>query len=102
MATELDARIAELSNEIRRYPTPIARCDEQLTELLERRARLFAEKARAAEKVEIGEIGDRPRFSVPQSEVAPLNDAEKRGLSPTFQGCSPDNIWINDGGYNAA
>ena len=66
MATELDAKIAELSDEIRRYPTPIARCDEQLTELLERRARLFAEK---------GKIGDRPRFSVPQSEVAPLNDA---------------------------
>jgi hypothetical protein len=44
MNTDLDARIAKLSDEIRRYPTPIARCDEQLTELLERRARLLAEK----------------------------------------------------------
>ena len=43
--TDLDARIAALSDEIRRYPTPIARCDEQLTELLERRARLLAEKS---------------------------------------------------------
>jgi chorismate mutase len=67
MSTELDARIAELSDQIRRYPTPIARCDEQLTELLERRARLLADKARG-----------------------------------TAQACSPENIWINDGGFNAA
>ena len=46
MDSELDAKIAALSNEIRSYPTPIARCDEQLTELLERRARLLAEKER--------------------------------------------------------
>jgi chorismate mutase len=69
MTTELDATIARLSDEIRRYPTPIARCDEQLTELLERRARLLAEKARAC---------------------------------ATTPGCTPDTIWINDGGFNAA
>ena len=67
MATELDATIESLSDEIRRYPTPIARCDEQLTELLERRARLLAEKGRTA-----------------------------------TPGCSPDTIWINDGGFNGA
>jgi len=33
-------RIAELSEEIRNYPTPIARCDEQLTALLEERSLL--------------------------------------------------------------
>ncbi len=71
MATEIDAKISALSDEIRRYPTPIARCDEQLTELLERRARLFAEKARVAAD------------------------------APT-PGCTPDTIWINDGGFNAA
>ena len=71
MATELDARIAELSDEIRRYPAPIARCDEQLTELLERRARLLAENRRVAART-----------------AAPA--------------CSPDSIWINDGGFNAA
>ena len=70
MSTELQRRIDELSREIRAYPTPIARCDEQLTELLERRARLLAEK-----------------------------DGTARGGTP---GCSPDNIWINDGGFNAA
>ena len=67
MDAEIDAAIARLSDEIRRYPTPIARCDEQLTELLERRARLLAEK--------------------------------KHNPAP---GCSPDAIWTNDGGFNAA
>ena len=71
MVSELDAKIAAISNEIRRYPAPIARCDEQLTDLLERRARLFDEKRRATE----------------------------RANNP---GCSPDSIWINDGGFNAA
>ena len=36
-------RIDELSREIRDYPTPIARCDEQLTALIEERARLLRE-----------------------------------------------------------
>lgn len=31
MNAEIDAMIARLSDEIRHYPTPIARCDEQLT-----------------------------------------------------------------------
>ncbi|MEO8144665.1 MAG: hypothetical protein ABI654_10660 [Betaproteobacteria bacterium] len=37
----LQERIDRLSAEIRRYPTPIARCDEQLTGLLEERSRLL-------------------------------------------------------------
>ncbi len=41
MQRELERRIAELSDEIRRYPTPIARCDEQLTDLIEKRAQLI-------------------------------------------------------------
>lgn len=40
---ELRERIDALSQEIRAYPTPIARCDEQLTQLLEERARLMAQ-----------------------------------------------------------
>jgi hypothetical protein len=31
-------RSKELSEEVRNYPTPIARCDEQLTKLIEQRA----------------------------------------------------------------
>jgi hypothetical protein len=34
----LDRRSKELSEEVRNYPTPIARCDEQLTKLIEQRA----------------------------------------------------------------
>ena len=41
MRMELERRIAELSEEIRRYPGPIARCDEHLPALLEERARLM-------------------------------------------------------------
>ena len=37
------SRIDELSEEIRNYPTPIARCDEQLTGLIEERSRLLNE-----------------------------------------------------------
>jgi hypothetical protein len=37
----LAERISELSREIRGYPTPIARCDEQLTALLDERSRLM-------------------------------------------------------------
>jgi chorismate mutase len=49
MHTGLQRRIDELSREIRAYPTPIARCDEQLTALLEERARLLARLAAQAE-----------------------------------------------------
>jgi hypothetical protein len=37
----LEEKIAAISGEIRRYPTPIARCDEQLTALLDERSRLL-------------------------------------------------------------
>jgi uncharacterized small protein (DUF1192 family) len=43
MSTWIEKRIAELSEEIRHYPGPIARCDEHLPALLEERARLIAE-----------------------------------------------------------
>ena len=38
----LARRIAELSEEIRNYPTPIARCDLHLPALIEERAELMA------------------------------------------------------------
>ena len=38
---DLARRVAELSAEIRAYPTPIARCDLHLPALLEERARLL-------------------------------------------------------------
>jgi hypothetical protein len=42
----LEKRLAELNEEIRHYPGPIARCDQQLPALLEERARLMAELER--------------------------------------------------------
>ncbi len=44
----LEQRLAELSEEIRNYPRPIARCDEPLTELLERRAEVLAQLRQAS------------------------------------------------------
>jgi hypothetical protein len=50
MRSELQRRIAELSDEIRRYPTPIARCDLHLPALLEERAQLIEELNSLAEQ----------------------------------------------------
>lgn len=47
-AGRLERRLAELSDEVHRYPTPIARCDEQLSALLEERARVLAAIERLA------------------------------------------------------
>jgi hypothetical protein len=41
MKESLQKRLAELSLEIRNYPTPIARCDEQLAALLDERSGLI-------------------------------------------------------------
>jgi hypothetical protein len=41
MSAWIEKRIAELSEQIRRYPGPIARCDEQLAALLEERSKLI-------------------------------------------------------------
>ena len=65
---ELQRRIAQLSDEIRHYPTPIARCDEQLTGLIEERSRLLG---------------------LLSSDREPGN------------GCTPESIWVNDGGAAA-
>jgi len=43
MSIHLQRRLAELNEQIRTYPGPIARCDEHLPALLEERARLMAE-----------------------------------------------------------
>lgn len=40
LVAALEPRVAELSVEVRAYPGPIARCDDQLPALIERRNRL--------------------------------------------------------------
>jgi hypothetical protein len=42
----LERRVELLNDEVRRYPTPIARCDDQLTGLLEQRAGAAAQLQR--------------------------------------------------------
>jgi hypothetical protein len=68
----LEQRLAELSEEIRRYPTPIARCDEQLLDLLDRRSQVLSQ----------------------------LKGGEGRAAAAS--GCTEEGIWINDGGLHAA
>jgi chorismate mutase len=46
----LEAKYRALNEEIRSYPTPIARCDEQLAKLLEDRAKLLRELEAARRK----------------------------------------------------
>ena len=43
LKTFLDRRSKEIIEEVRNYPTPIARCDEQLTKLIEQRANAINE-----------------------------------------------------------
>jgi len=62
--TWTETRLAELSQEIRNYPGPIAGCDEHLPALLEERARILSQIKR--------------------------------------ESCSPEALWTNDGGFNAA
>jgi len=68
MREELERRLAELSAEIRAYPTPIARCDEQLGKLLEDRNAILLK----------------------------IENLEQQGA------CSPEALWVNDGGFHAA
>ena len=58
MSAWVEKRIAELSEEIHRYPGPIARCDEHLAALLEERARLIAERERQSCSAEALWIND--------------------------------------------
>ena len=46
MSAWIERRIAELSAEIRSYPGPIARCDQQLAALLDERSRLMSQLER--------------------------------------------------------
>lgn len=51
LRTRLEDRARELADEVRAYPTPIARCDDQLPGLIARRAEAYA-ALREAEALE--------------------------------------------------
>ena len=62
MRTHLERRLQALGEEVRYYPTPIARCDEQLTALLEARtevARLLSHADDGAFVEEFARYADR-------------------------------------------
>ena len=65
LRAHLAHRAAALNDEVRHYPTPIARCDEQLPHLLEQRARAVRQQ-RLAEETELaasrGPAADRPKL----------------------------------------
>ena len=50
----LEGRFRELCEELRHYPTPIARCDDQLPKLIEQRDRARAELERMSAIEETG------------------------------------------------
>ena len=57
----LERRARELQEEVRAYPTPIARCDEQLPKLIEQRTRAI-EQWREAAEIETGAAEDGPAW----------------------------------------
>ena len=60
----LERRSRELNEEVRNYPTPIARCDEQLTKLIEQRTRAINNLKR-----------------VTDAGATPAGDADRRWLA---------------------
>lgn len=114
LGAQLRARAAALAQEVRDYPTPIARCDDQLSGLLERRTRVFRALDAVAE-LPADETAD---------ALAALEDCAATlgadDLDATFMaqwrnaldalhaewharpgGCGPADAWANDGGRAA-
>lgn len=61
LRVRLGERAAELAEEVRRYPGPIARCDEQLPALI-------AERSRALELARLAEALERDRGALAESD----------------------------------
>src|SRR4249920_2829822 len=59
----LESRSSALTEEVRHYPTPIARCEEQLSKLIEQRAHALVQLRRMAEH-DSGEGANRERPSL--------------------------------------
>jgi hypothetical protein len=77
----LDARIREINEEVAHYPTPIARCDEQLTKLLEQRARIFRQRNAAAD------LGPMPSGAATNAWLLRVGD-----YLTTLEPCADDDI----------
>lgn len=117
LEAQLCARVRELARAVRNYPTPIARCDDQLSGLLERRSRVLEarnqlqalgagvdgggleEAASALAALEAcisalvpGDL-DQPFAARFAASLASLR-AERRARAG---GCGPADAWANDG-----
>jgi hypothetical protein len=72
----VEARFRGSSDEVRRYPTPIARCDEQLTALIEQRDRARQELERALAVDTAQPRGERPVAQALQQFLAVAGAAD--------------------------
>ncbi|TMG99281.1 MAG: hypothetical protein E6H71_03360 [Betaproteobacteria bacterium] len=77
----LAARTREINEEVAHYPRPIARCDVQLSKLLEERFRVFQQMNRAVE------MGPMPPANVDAHWLQRLSD-----YLANLESCSDDDI----------
>jgi hypothetical protein len=117
LEARLRGRVSELAHAVRNYPTPIARCDDQLTGLLERRSRVL-EARNQLQALGAGVGGDSPEESAGAlaaldaciGALAPgdLDDAFAAECADSLArlchhwraragGCGPADAWANDG-----
>ena len=117
LGAQLRERAAALAQEVRDYPTPIARCDDQLGGLLERRRRVFAalEGIEAADPVNQADAaGTLAALEACAAALAPGDldatfiaqwHAALGALRAEWRarpgGCGPADAWANDGGAPA-
>jgi hypothetical protein len=117
LEARLRDRVSELAQAVRNYPTPIARCDDQLTGLLERRRRVReARNQLQALGADVGDGGLQEAASALAmldaciSALAPgdLDDAFATEFADALAclrdqwraragGCGPADAWANDG-----
>jgi len=79
LRAHLAARCRELDDEVAHYPTPISRCDVQLTKLLEQRGRVWRHATLADERFAAGAVtagGAGHGAWLQRSEDAAEDDAE--------------------------
>ena len=119
LGARLQIRAAALAQEVRDYPTPIARCDEQLSELLERRSRVLcaldaleeftrhaaSAAGRVALQAALGALRPGDLDADHGADLAALCDSALGALRAESRarpgGCGPADAWANDGGTAA-
>ncbi len=77
--THMQARAAELNAEVRRYPGPIARCDDQLPKLLDQRAHAMSLLRRLADAAPDG-LPDATATRVLLAQCGATDDDTERSL----------------------